>query len=674
MGVSGGLTAGIRKKKRKAEGDSIHTHEGESAGGSVIREFGSASGPPPPLIKKKIRTEVERVMREMGVINKFEEEGGTGAVTESLHAIRYELHRMQSELLRRQVLDPRHYTVTSIDSHVHAQQGLTVPGLNAFDPTRNKNKKRAEQQALSTPECVCEKYVEVCMGHIKVMVKLYICLLLDFAEECLWGEIHSSLHDAYAFKLLDEYKPLPANTDMQSSIRLTSVYYSKLLVHHITDHTFTELIHSNAAMRPRMVQKILEHLENIAKQNPLPKSSTITHINDFVIPQFDRVLFMNRFTEDNVLVDMCIARSDKCDGVYIHVTPIAGLFHIHKLGIGSIVIQLLDTELEVLLINQHSLYKQATYNWQSMCMVAQWLASKLRIRKVPAAVYASAQTHTKGGLLALKNSVHIPSDALGIVGKCLLFRRSFTTPNFLNHIYTHASLTIHRIIYSYLHNISHTDDDHTVKEDAVSVTSQITYTPRKGLEDSVEIGGNRLLDDGDGDSEADGEVAENGINPNTLLMLEVTLNRKVTVSSLLLDHWRSRNIPKIVGVEVMADCEQDLDTLNIAITVIIPSKKAYKKLIADNKGDDLADLEEYSEDEYDNGDGGGSGAGAAGSITISMRLVLTRVELLVFGHTPYIEQKTVSMTKSTNVEDVHNHPESLLWNVLNRLKVKFQVC
>ena len=113
------------------------------------------------------------------------------------------------------------------------------------------------------------------------------------------------------------------------------------------------------------------------------------------------------------------------------------------------------------------------------------------------------------------------------------------------------------------------------------MTSQITYTPRKGLEDSVEIGGNRAIQDGDGDSEGD-EVVDHGVNPNTLLMLEVTLNRKVAVSSLLLEHWRSRNIPKIVGVEVLVDCEQDLDTLNIAINFSIPSKRAYKNLLLDS--------------------------------------------------------------------------------------------
>ena len=74
-----------------------------------------------------IRSEVERILQEQGIGKR--PNTGQELVTDenTLTSLRYELVKMQQELLRRRVLDPRHYRVASVDMASLEQHGLTVP-------------------------------------------------------------------------------------------------------------------------------------------------------------------------------------------------------------------------------------------------------------------------------------------------------------------------------------------------------------------------------------------------------------------------------------------------------------------------------------------------------------------------------------------------------------------
>eukprot|EP00981_Chlorochromonas_danica_P003743 scaffold688_cov149-Ochromonas_danica.AAC.1 len=585
------------------------------------------SAAPPAIIRRKIKVEVEKAIRELGLLRAADEEGFPAQ--ETLSSLRYEVQKMQNELLRRHVLDPRHYEVSSLDAHMLARHGLTVPGVNAFDPF-SRPKKPSARTAGSTPLLVAQRTIPLVgyrhrIGSATIgggggggeegeVYSAMVSLQMDVDQRCLWGEISVTLGYALTYHLLDDQrvKPLPASANMQEQILLQRSRVSQLMYSQITSNTLDDLIAAKAKQRESMVAPVMDELVKLAQNTGM--SSSLTRVEgqsdaeQEVLLPFNRVLLNSKFTEDQVLVDLTISRNDRCDGLVVYVTPIAGLFGARGSGAaggaGPVVIDLHDRELEVLLINQNALFKQAMVKWSSLQIIAQWLASQIKIRKVPAL--------SLGGTTSRLAKTLKPLD------------------------------------------------------ENVSVTSQITLTPRRNEMESQEVGG---------------EVATGTVNLNTLLLLEVELNRQIALSPQLIEHWKSRNLPKIVGLECGLVARQDLEMLRLEINLTLPSKKAYLRLLAnsvENDNLDMVNLDEFSDDEdpYDNGveeDAQRQEAqGEAASQKITLSFQWTRAELLAFGHAPLINSKAVAITTSKDREQVESHPESLLWNVLNRLAVHFK--
>jgi hypothetical protein len=166
------------------------------------------------------------------------------------------------------------------------------------------------------------------------------------------------------------------------------------------------------------------------------------------------------------------------------------------------------------------------------------------------------------------------------------------------------------------------------------------------------------------------------ITSKALLMLEVYIDRHIDISPTLLEHWKARNIPKILGLETTLFAHQDLEVMIVEITIVVPSKMTHKKLSEDADIDPQAkglhrgpmNLDDYSDDDdYTHDDGN--------TTEIKLNFRLTRAELLIFGHNELIENKKIGMSKAPNTKGTgeESHPEGLLWNILNRLKVSFKV-
>jgi hypothetical protein len=569
----------------------------------ALAEF-STSNAPPVLIKKKIRTEVEKVLKELG-LSKAQDEEGKAVTVESLSSIRYELQKMQQELLRRQVLDPRHYNITSVDSVTQSQNGLTVAGVNSFDPMVKRRADRVEEgMVVATPLLVGEKNVQIA-GYANQQFDLTLAAVLDYEKKCVWGNISTSIENVYKHRLIETNKPMPSNMSPDTPMQILQIKFTKLIYSLITEFSFDELVEAKPNHKLRMVQGVFEHLESIVHKQPMPRGQ--------ILPTVDRTLYCNKFAEDNVLVELKISRNESCDGIVIFCTPLAGLFQAHKLGIGPIIINLSDHELEVLLISQHGLFIQAVSKWSSMKMLAEWLASRIKVRKVPANTYEFTKT-IPPQIEELKDS----------------------------------------------HEVD--DQEKEVRDENASITSQVTFSPRKAEEDgeiaSVAVSRPSYIPD--------------KVNVNTLLLLEVQLSRQIQFSDLLLEHWKTRNLPKIAGLDCILDAYQDLEILNINIRLTIPSKRAYKRQVRENMllegptNSNMMDMDEYSDDDaYDNVD--------PFPTVVNLNFQLTRPELLIFGFAPHVDSKAVTMTRSTEQDNFENHPESLMWNILNRLQVNFKV-
>jgi hypothetical protein len=156
-----------------------------------------------------------------------------------------------------------------------------------------------------------------------------------------------------------------------------------------------------------------------------------------------------------------------------------------------------------------------------------------------------------------------------------------------------------------------------------------------------------------------------------LMMLDISLDRRVEVSNSVLLQWRSRNVPTIAGMAVTVSAFQDLEMLVIVVRVSFPSGGDKRSSGRGRSGVDSAELTDDEEDE-------GNGEGAEGDVAppFEMTYRLTSPEIAVFGATEMLElqqqQKKVSISTNSRRAD-EKHPETFMWNVFSRLKVDFQV-
>lgn len=568
----------------------------------------------PGILRRKIRAEVERAMNEAGLAKGSGRSlGGNGGVDglpmggDVLSSVRYELNKMQQELLRRQVLDPRHYAITSVDAVNHASQGLTVADINSFGLTGKKRKKITADDGIMGPVTLIERTMDIptMIGD----VRLFITVILDIDAMELRCTIHCSREDAFRHKLIDE---LPLGTDNKHiTVEIATTRVSRLVFSKVADHTLDELIHATTEIKRKMLQNVSEILNQMIQNAGVPHGDLVFTV--------DRSLCNKRFTEDSVLIDLVISRNEDCNGVLIRVTPLAGLF---QTNVGPVILHMSDNELEVLLIAQHSLFEKGMEKWTSMETVAQWLANKVIIKKVA--------TTTTRPLMSTKRTITSASGKLN--------------SSMLRSLELGRTSTIH-------------------EEDNESVQSQLTLSARRDDEDdALSVNTDTMM-----------------ANPKVLLLLDVKIDTKIELAQTLIDTWRATNVPKLIGLNMVMEAWQDLDVMVISVKLIVPSRKTHKRLMHDakrhNYDDDdasgdgnaqgLMDMDNYSDDgnyDYDTGD----------PTIIDYEYRLTRAELLTFGSTSVIDHKKVSLSKNRQTQH-DEHPENMLWNVLNRLKISFSV-
>jgi len=534
------------------------------------------------VTNKKIRSEVEKAIRELALYNKptNDEENNNGSRTvENINSIRYELTKMQQELFRKQVLDSRYYP-SSIDGISQVQRGLTVPGVNSFTPFNlNKNvsnKKFANEKNLSDDDPL--QAVELGTKNSSILHQgeiIPVSLSIVIHRDTSWLSCSASIQYDISVKhgFQEESRSFYFSEADKVPFILCYLEISPLVFSKLTDYTSIELFNCKTDLRKRILQNLFDQLENVLRLQPMAVGK-VQH-------SVELTLYQQKLVEDNLLLDFSINRNLQCTGLLFACTILAGVLGSTNIGanmtpknVGPIELFLHDNELEILLITQHGLFMSAKQRWSSMKTVAQWLAGRIRIKKI-------------------------------------------------------------------------------------SGISQLSTFPRKSS-DIDEL------------PSLNPEIIAN----TSAFMLEINVNRCIDLSSFMIDNWKSRNLPRLLGLECSLTAFQDFEVLQLNINLTVPSKVAYKKLCDDNSqaskhSQDLIDLENYIEDdeyEYDEG--------KPAVVELSYRL--TRIELLTFGNLEYVENKKVVLSqKSTTTlsksEKNGDHPDQLIWNILQRLKVIFQV-
>lgn len=578
------------------------------------------------ISKNKLKSEVEKVIKELGIFSKFDEEGPGPTQNETIESLRYELYKMQTELLRREVLDVRNYDVKSIDDITKSNRDKEISN---FLNSNNSIKKSNKRKNLNINKDLV-LFLTLYSNIIKITYQdkeliLNASILVDLEFQLIKCSITISHIDAINFHFIDLINNNIENNNIDGNnhYELFSFNLTRLTFNRLTKYNYNKLIEVKRLTYPKYTEKIEGLILEYIKEVPLPSGK--------IIPRIDRNLYQTKVTQDNVLVNVLVMRNDNDDGLIFNCIPLAGIFgNETNGGMSPVLLFLPDNELEVLLFAQPGLFDQAITNWNSMTNVVKWLVSRLTIKKI----YGDDLSKT------FKNTMKITRN---------LEEQFKLTSN--------IDGKNENIIGDNNNNNSQYEFD-----EIASQTSQIT-TSIKGFDGQNSI---HYLEVGENAME---NTVVTGFQGN-LAMLEVKIKRDIEFDSSLFDHWLTRNAPKMIGLQAILTLHQDLDVLIFTFNITVPSRRAYHKLITseNNKAsanNDLIDFKDYEDDadeEYLSNE----------PTELVLQYKLTREEVIVFGQIDHNNEQnnTITTTKSSNFKDVH--PENLLWNCLLRLKLNFK--
>jgi len=247
-------------------------------------------------MKKKIRSEVEKAIRELALYSKPDKDDDVSGTktSETLNSVRYELTKIQQELIRKQVLDPRFYTLNSVDSISLVQRGLTVPDINSFTPfdhshQQKMNKKSITAADVSQPTEIASKTITIVYHETELPLLLSIVL----HRETHWLYCSVSIPYEYSIKYSFQSEPKSYYAADAEKLPYTLFYLeiSPLVFSLLTDYTSTELYNSKTDLRRRILQNIFDQLEMFSKTRPIPVGKLLLSA--------DLSLYQQKLVEDN---------------------------------------------------------------------------------------------------------------------------------------------------------------------------------------------------------------------------------------------------------------------------------------------------------------------------------------------------------------------------------------
>jgi hypothetical protein len=325
------------------------------------KKIRSAGGTAPTLgrlrseIDRSVRTQVLKLMDERAKANG--DEGGTAEVVENL---RYELVKMQQELLKRKVLNPLHYKAISLDN-VPSEVKLNVPDkhITRLSTIATQSVKWGDNEGL-----------------------LEICLDIEI--------------EALIFRFIKV-------SEQQEKQVIAYVKVDKLEYNRITGLAMDDFLSLTPKKRTTQLQPILTSLINVIEKKSDICGRVYLHI--------DRNLYRNTANISGIAVDIVILRNPDSTGILIHCSPL----HASSLSHGIITVFVSDVELVILLINQRSLFTLAQSKWSCMVMVSTWLSNRLIISKMSLPSRADSGENISSEALQITiNRVVEIADVIGI--------------------------------------------------------------------------------------------------------------------------------------------------------------------------------------------------------------------------------------------------------------------
>ena len=165
------------------------------------------------------------------------------------------------------------------------------------------------------------------------------------------------------------------------------------------------------------------------------------------------------------------------------------------------------------------------------------------------------------------------------------------------------------------------------------------------------------------------------IIPPTMDVIELKLNRRVELPKEAKFQWKNRNLPLIKDMEVKIVAWQEMDMLNLQVTLSIPQPPLGSLNLPNDK---IIDFKEFNEEAWREEEDKRrallsshktNAAIVLPPIEITMNFKLTDAELSIFGAVDKVDNKAIKLGRDTTLE----HPATFVWNIMSRLHVHFKV-
>ena len=307
------------------------------------------------LRMSKLKAEIDRSVKQH--MDKYlkERKGKTNTVnSDDTESLRYELIKLQQELLKRKVLNPLHYKLVSVDSSLSDQ--------------KLSEKKQRTTSRLSAIYTQSLKWEEGHEGQLEV---------------CLDGDT-----DALVLRLMRVHGD--SGREVVAFIRVDKLEYNRL-----TGTTFEEFLSYTLKNRIQHLLPILNKVVELIEKTP--------NVEGQLFLDMDRTIYSNSVIMNGVTLHISMSRDQQSASILIHCTP-----RQNSSSHGVITLVVSDKELLILLINQKSLFNLALTKWSSMEAVGEWLASRLTVAKLPLIEATTSDNYGKktGNSEALQISVN----------------------------------------------------------------------------------------------------------------------------------------------------------------------------------------------------------------------------------------------------------------------------
>jgi hypothetical protein len=301
-----------------------------------------------------------------------------GVSLESMNVLKYEIIKMQQELLKRKILDPKAYGL--VPSKAHGTDAI----LGKMNVNKGQEMGVVQESNEMTP-------FSGAMESFNALLLLKELMFLKFSSEgfveILVSPNRALLYTQYKREMPEDEQQLVTGESTQPPPQQLITFNSlnKLLFDRLTGFQLDSLVDMTEKIRKNTLSPFLSliqsHLDRLAQPTVLRQQLTFA---------CDMCVVRDVLITGNISVDVEVERSESSNGLIIRATPRQGsLLTTNKMELHPITLFVHDKELLVLLINQRGLYTLALTKWSCLEMVARWLLSRIQINRIPIPMYSS---------------------------------------------------------------------------------------------------------------------------------------------------------------------------------------------------------------------------------------------------------------------------------------------